>query len=51
VLVGMVYNINMITLQYLIDKGYSAEELAPEIFLVKDFLNEKEIVDLFSIAH
>lgn len=46
----MVYNIPMLTKEYLHDKGYDATEIADQIFLIENFLSEEDRLELLKLG-
>jgi hypothetical protein len=46
----MMYNIPMLTKEYLHEKGYAATEIADQIFLIEDFLSEEDRLELLKFG-
>jgi hypothetical protein len=46
----MVYNIDMLTKEYLHNKEYQATEIADQIFLIEDFLSEEDRLELLKFG-
>jgi hypothetical protein len=46
----MVYNIDMLTKEYLYNKGYAATEIADQIFIIENFLSEEDRIELLKIG-
>jgi hypothetical protein len=46
----MMYNIPMLTKEYLHEKGYAATEIADQIFLIEDFLSEEDRLQLLKLC-
>jgi hypothetical protein len=47
----MVYNRAMLTKEYLQNKGYSATEIADQIFLIENFLSAEDMETLLAVGH
>lgn len=46
----MVYNIVMLTQEYLQNKGYRSEEIADQIFLIENFISQEDIEELLAFG-
>jgi hypothetical protein len=46
----MVYNIIMLTQEYLQNKGYKSQEIADQIFLIENFISKEDIEELLEFG-